>query len=96
MMTYETTAEEQRNVIEPTVALQEKCPQMMSDETTAERCVHVLQPTIALQEECPFEHHLTSFSDDENGNTDSFLVECSLAHETGNNTNIWFDMCTMS
>ena len=79
-MPCETTAEEQRNVIQPTMALQEKCSQMMSGETTAERCVHVPQPTMALPEECPIE---TSLSDDENGNT---LVEFSLAHETGNNT----------
>ena len=70
-MSYETTVEEQRNVIQPTVALPEKCPQLMSGETTAEQCVHVPQPTMAPQEECPIEH---SFSDDENGNTDSFML----------------------
>ena len=91
-MSCETTAEEQRNVIQPTVALQEECPQMISDETTAEQCMHVPQPTMALQEECPIE---TSLSDDENGNTECFPVECRLAHETGNT--IWeTDMCTIA
>ena len=89
-MSYETTAEELRNVIQPTVVLQEECPQMMSDKTTAEQCVHMPQPTMALQEESPIEKYLTALSDDENGNTECFLVECSLAHETGNNT------CTMT
>ena len=78
-----TTAEEQRNVIQPTVALKEECPQMMSDETTAKQCVHVPQPTMALPEESPIE---TSLSDGENGNTECFLVKCNLDHETGNNT----------
>ena len=65
---------------------------MMSDETTAEQCVHVPQSTMALHKEAPIE---TSLSDDENGNTECFPVECSSAYETGNT--IWeTDMCTMS
>ena len=59
-MSYETIAEEQRNVFQPIVALQEQFPQMMPDKTTAEQCVHMPQSTIALQD-------ATSLSDYENG-----------------------------
>ena len=74
--------EPQGDVILPTVALQEDCPQMMSGETTTEQCVHVPQPTMVLQEESDIEHSLTSLSDDENGNTKCFPVECSLPGNT--------------
>ena len=65
-MSCKTTAEEQRNVIELTKAFQEE---MMSVETTADQCVHVPQQTMALPEECCTKHYLSSFSDDDNGNT---------------------------
>ena len=61
MMSGETTCtdEEQRNVIQPTMALQEESPPMMSDETTAEQR-NMFHLTMAFEEKCPSLDDVTS------------------------------------
>ena len=76
MMSGETTCmctdEEQRNVIQPTMVLQEASPQTMSDE---QRNI-----SMAIEENHPTLDRSTSLTDDENGYTP---VECSSDHDTG-------------